>query len=109
MTPNTVSPLDSLMIGFCLGAGISGVLAFFVWARYQEEKVRRNSEKESHRRRCEQLERCIDFFNERDRLAEAVRRQISDVPAVTLPVTDCERRERRRRFLPLEGQSDESH
>lgn len=108
MTPSTVSPLGSVMFGIFIGACLGGMLVLFMWARYQDEKVRRLSEKESNRRRQEQLERCIAFFNERDRLAEAVRRQVADVPAVTLPVTDCERRDRRRRFLPLEGQSDES-
>lgn len=80
----------------------------FVWALYQDEKTRRRSEKEAYRRHLAQLERCIDFFKERDRLAEIVRRQVADQPVVHVPVTHCERRDRRRKFLPLEGNQDES-
>lgn len=82
------------------------VAAVYFWMRYANEHRRRLFEQEMHRRRLVQLERCVEFYNERDRLAEVVRRQRADTPAVTLPLTHCERRDRRRRFLPLEGDTN---
>jgi hypothetical protein len=102
MIDNTIT-LSSLEVAIIHGAflGLFVALIYF-WVRYANEKQKRLSEQNIRGRRIVQLERCIEFFKERDRLEEVVRRQRAEASAVTLPVTHCERRERRRRFLPLE-------
>jgi len=60
------------------------------------------------RRHNEELLRQINENAERGRqarLVQEVQRQAADHPAVTLPVTHCERRSRRR-FLPLEVRNE---
>lgn len=106
MNPNTVT-LSNIDAGIITVAfSVLAITTVCLWVFYSNEKRRRLFEREMHQRRLVQLERCVEFYNERDRLAEAVSRQRADAPAVTLPVTHCERRERRRRFLPLEGDTD---
>lgn len=106
MTPNSLT-LSSVEVFVVYGV-VSVLMAATIclWICYANEKRRRLFDQEMHRRRLVQLERGLAFFTERDRLAEAVRLQRADTPTVTLPVTHCERRDRRRRFLPLESNTD---
>jgi hypothetical protein len=105
MTPNIVTLSNVEVFVAAVVLIVFAVATVCLWVSYANEKRRRLFEQEMHRRRLVQLERCVDMYRERDRLEAVVRRQVDDRPAVTLPVTHCERLERRRRFLPLEDSS----
>lgn len=77
--------------------------------RRLRKRLRERAE-ERERSRADLLRR-IEEDIQRSRqvhLEQEVQQQIADRPAVSLPVTHCERRERRRRFLPLEEGANES-
>ena len=106
MLPNTVtlSNAEAVITVVLFSAAVVGCISF--WMAYLNETRRRKFEKEMAQRRLVQLERFVEFHNAQSRLENTVRQQQADQPAVTLPVTHCERRERRRRFLPLEGNAN---
>lgn len=115
MTPNLATannPSELLAVGVAVLIMAAIFLPMLFFSMAEDRRLRKRMQEraaERERSRAELL-RLIDEDirrNQQARLEQAVQRQRADSTVVTLPVTHCERRERRRRFLPLEDVAHE--
>jgi serine phosphatase RsbU (regulator of sigma subunit) len=117
MMPNLETAADSrellvICVVFASMAAVFLPILFFSIA--EDRRLRKRMQERAAEREHQRVEllRLIDENirrNQQARLEQEVQRQLADNTAVTLPITLCERRDRRRRFLPLEEHTNESH
>lgn len=109
MTPNSPSN-EFLILMLVMGAmsfiGLPIILIeMFETKRRRMRMNQRHTEwQQSHTNTLQNLWR--EETLRRQELERIVAAQAADHPPVSIPVTNCERRERRRRFLPLEDRPD---
>jgi uridine kinase len=108
-------PADNreLIIICVVFAGMAAIFLPILFASIAEDRRLRRRMKERmeerERSRVELLRRIDEdvLRSQQAQIFQEVQRQIADQTVISLPVTHCERRERRRRFLPLEENTNE--
>lgn len=104
------APNDSVVLLIVVGVMAAAATPVFLLHFFETKRLR-----ESMRRRHEQrLQDRVEMFQNmwrdesfrRERLEQTIAAQRSDQSPVSVPVTHCEHRERRRRFLPLEDNTN---
>jgi hypothetical protein len=108
MTPNSPNEAVFVLLVVSVMACISLPLILFEMA---ETKRRRMRMKQQHEQRTQdRAEMFLQMWQHeairREQLERIVAAQAANQSPVSVPVTHCERRERRRRFLPLEDSSN---
>jgi uncharacterized membrane protein (DUF106 family) len=105
MPLNTPANTAGLFIGLAITIAMAVPFFYVMWLTERRHRKNMQALYEQRRAMHEKFLNEIDRLQAQDqniRATAAVLMQTSVSPTITVPITYCERRERRRRFLPLE-------
>lgn len=97
-----------LVLGVMSLIGVPVILIEMFETQRRRMRMKQRHEDRLQERASMLLDMWRDESNRRQELEQIVAAQAADHSPLAVPVTHCERRERRRRFLPLEVKDNES-
>lgn len=104
MTPNSPNEAVVVLIVFGLMATVGGIVTLISMLETKRLRKRMQQRREQYQQAqaATLQELWLAESRRRQELERIVAAQAAEHTPVSVPITHCERRERRRRFLPLE-------